>query len=113
MIAKRSLFALAKGLEGVPILGALGGTSAARAGLRYGDVLLEVNGRRTRSIEEYIEAKDLRQGGMSVVVFRAGEQIALEFTYSGSPAEPSMFVSELVSMRVGAQDEGPDPTGTA
>lgn len=112
MIAKRSLFALAKALEGVPILGALGGTSAARAGLRYGDVLLEVNGRRTKSIAEYIEAKDLREGGMSVVVFRGGAQIALDLSF-GRAVEPSAFVSELVAMRVGTEDEGPDPTGAA
>jgi len=113
VIAKRSLFALARALEGVPILGALGGTSAARAGLRYGDVLLSVNGVRTTSISDYIHAKDLRRGGMTVVVFRDGVQQELEFEFAGAPADPSSFVGELVSMRVGTVDEGPDPTGAA
>lgn len=113
MIPKRSLFALAKALEGVPILGALGGTAAAKAGLRYGDVLLVVNGRRTKSISDYIEAKDLRRGGMSVVVFRGGVEQSLDFDYSGGPVAPSSFAAELVQMRVGSADEGPDPTGAA
>ena len=50
MLPRKSLFALAKALEGLPVLGALEGTPAARAGVRYGDVLLEVNGVRTRTV---------------------------------------------------------------
>ena len=57
MIAKAAFFALAKALEGIPILGTLSGTPAARAGIRYGDILLSVNGRRTKTMLDYVEAK--------------------------------------------------------
>ncbi|MBN9167733.1 MAG: PDZ domain-containing protein, partial [Myxococcales bacterium] len=74
MIGRKSLFALAKALEGLPVLGTLEGTPAARAGVRYGDILISVNGRRTRTMEDYVEAKSLREDGMEIVVFRAGAE---------------------------------------
>jgi S1-C subfamily serine protease len=114
MIPKRQIFALAKGLEGVPVLGALAGSAAARAGLRYGDVLLSVNGMRTRNVAEYIEAKSLRADGMTVVVFRGDGESSHELTYeSRSPTDVTKILAELVTLRIGLEDEGPDPTGSA
>ncbi len=114
MIPKRQIFALAKGLEGVPVLGALAGSAAARAGLRYGDVLLSVNGMRTRNVAEYIEAKSLREDGMTVVVFRGDGESSHELTYaSRAPTDVTKILAELVTLRIGLEDEGPDPTGRA
>ncbi|MBX3229259.1 MAG: PDZ domain-containing protein [Labilithrix sp.] len=110
MIAKSSLFALAKALEGIPVLGALGGTPAARAGIRYGDVLLSVNGKRTRTMSDFIEAKALRSDAMDVVVFRAGREETNELRYDepGAPVDVAAILAELVTLRVGAGglDEG-------
>ena len=64
MIPKRSVFALAKALDGIPVLGTLAGTPAAKAGIRYGDILLEVNGMRTLTVAYYIEAMALREDGL-------------------------------------------------
>ena len=44
--------ALAKALEGIPLLGCLPGSPSHDAGLRYGDVILEVNGRRVRDVQD-------------------------------------------------------------
>lgn len=116
MIPKKSLYAMAKALEGLPVLGSLSGTPAARAGIRYGDILLEVNGRRTTTMIEYIQARDLRDDGMDVVVFRAGERRVLSLTYDGGePAEPTSLLAEVVTMRIGPID-GPgddDPPGAS
>lgn len=114
MIPKRSVFALAKALDGIPVLGTLQGTPAARAGIRYGDVLLSVNGVRTRTVADYVEAKALRNDGMEVVVFRAdGEQIR-ELTYdANTTTDPAKILAELVTLRIGAEDDGEDPTGAA
>jgi predicted metalloprotease with PDZ domain len=102
MIPRRSLFALAKALEGLPVLGALDGTPAARAGVRYGDVLISVNGMRTRTMGDYIEAKNLRNDGMSIVVFRAGnEQLAdLAYDATAQPIDPAKLLAELLTLRV-------------
>ena len=114
MIPKRSVFALAKALDGIPVLGTLAGTPAARAGIRYGDILLEVNGMRTRTVADYIEAKALREDGMEIVVFRAGAEQRSDLAYDANvQTDPQAILSELVSLRIGIEDEGDDPTGTA
>jgi len=107
VIARKSLFALAKALEGIPVLGALEGTPAARAGVRYGDILISVNGRRTRTFGDYVEAKDLRKDGMQIVVFRAGEERLTELTYDESrKVDPASLLAELVALRVAGLGEG-------
>jgi S1-C subfamily serine protease len=85
MISMKAIYALAKALDGLPVLGALEGTPAARAGVRYGDILISVNGKRTRTVGEYIEAKNLRSDGMEVVLFRNGETTTVSLDYA-SPA---------------------------
>jgi hypothetical protein len=110
MLPRKSLFALAKALEGLPVLGALEGTPAARAGVRYGDVLLEVNGIRTRTVMDYVEAKNVRADGMSIVIFRSGTESITELSYD-SPARslnPAALLAELVTLRVAVS--GPDPS---
>ena len=84
------------------MLGTLAGTPAAQAGIQYGDVLLSVNGRRTRNLADYIEAKDLTKGGMEAVVFRGGEERVARLTYSGDvrPADVPGLLAELVTLRV-------------
>ncbi len=113
MIAKASLFALAKALEGIPVLGTLSGTPAARAGIRYGDVLLSVNGMRTRTVLDYVEAKALRSDGMAITVFRTGTERIEELTYDEPAAEvdPTAILAELVTLRIapgafGGEGEG-------
>jgi S1-C subfamily serine protease len=108
VVSKRQLFALARALEGVPVLGALGGSPAARAGVRYGDVLISVNGVRTRTIVDYLQAKSLRVDGMEIVVFRGGAESTreLEFSSDGSAPDVSAILAELVTLRVGEVDEG-------
>ena len=117
MIGRRSLFALAKALEGLPVLGTLAGTPAARAGVRYGDILISVNGRRTRTVEDYVEAKSLREDGMEIVVFRAGAERVTELVYDDtarSPHDTAALLSELVTLRVGGagleEEEEDDPS---
>jgi S1-C subfamily serine protease len=101
MIARGALFELARALEGLPILGCLQGTPAARAGVRYGDILLSVNGRRTKTFGEYIEAKALSKDGMKVVVFRSGESRSVELAYDPNrgPMDPIEVLAELAAMR--------------
>lgn len=119
MIARRSLFALAKALEGIPVLGALEGTPAARAGVRYGDVLISVNGVRTRTVADYVEAKNLRSEGMEIVVFRAGQERTSELTYDEPAAsvDAAALLAELVTLRVAGGaldgDGDDDPSGTS
>lgn len=113
MIARTALFALAKALEGLPVLGALAGTPAARAGIRYGDILLSVNGMRTRTVTDYVTAKNLRSDGMAIIVFRSGSEQLAELAYdtSARPLNPAVLLAELASLRLdgrGEESEGDD-----
>lgn len=114
MIPRKSLFSLAEALDGLPILGALPGTPAARAGVRYGDILLSVNGKRVRTVNDYVEAKNLRTDGMDVIVFRSGEEriIALSYEEGSGAAEPAALLAELVTLRLAGAgfDDDDDPT---
>ncbi|NUP06593.1 MAG: PDZ domain-containing protein [Polyangiaceae bacterium] len=102
MIGKASLFALAKALEGIPVLGALSGSPAARAGIRYGDVLLAVNGKRTRTVGDYVEAKALRSDGMEIVVFRTGTEKVELLTYDerAKSVDTAALLAELAALRI-------------
>jgi len=98
MIAQRALIELARALEGVPVLGCVEGERAAEAGIRYGDVLLAVNGRRIRSLAEYAEARRLRSDGVSMLLFREGRQqrVELSFVTVGQPSRTTRPLVELV-----------------
>jgi S1-C subfamily serine protease len=83
------------------VLGCLPGTPAALAGVRYGDIVLWVNGQRTRSLGDYVEAKALRTDGMNVVVFRSGEEHPVAFDYDPDrpPLDLAEILTELAGMR--------------
>jgi S1-C subfamily serine protease len=113
MISKKSLYTMAKALEGLPILGALDGTPALRAGIRYGDILLEVNGQKTTSMLDYIRARGRRDDGMDLVVFRGGAQLRISLLWGQRPqVDPASLLAEIITLRVGpidaVDDDGPD-----
>jgi len=78
MQSRRQLAQLATALGGIPIWSCLPGSAAARLGVRYGDVILSVNGRPTPTVSAYVEARNVRRDGLSVVVFRDGREHTLE-----------------------------------
>ncbi len=62
MLSKAKLEQIAKVLEGIPVLGCLQGSPSERAGIRYGDVVLSVNGMKTSDMDLYSKARELRSG---------------------------------------------------
>ena len=59
----------------MPIWGCLPGSPCHRAGVIYGDILLEVNGKKTDSVEAYIEAKELDPEEFRVRFLRGGDEV--------------------------------------
>jgi hypothetical protein len=61
-----------------------------------------VNGKRTRTIVEYVEAKALRDDGMDVVLFRTGSERIERLVYDSPPArlDPAALLAELVTLRI-------------
>ena len=78
------------------------------------DGLLSVNGVRTRTVTDYVEAKNLRLDGMEIVVFRAGEERTEELRYAAQaePLDPAALLAELVTLRLAgdALEEDKDPS---
>ncbi len=78
---------LAQSLGGMCILGCLEGSPAHLAGLKYGDVLLEVNGRPTPNLGAFVEATRQWASPMRIRVFRRGREERLEFELPPRPAK--------------------------
>jgi S1-C subfamily serine protease len=89
---------MATRLNGVPVLGCRPGSPAARAGVKYGDILTAVNGLPTPDWASYIEARSRSRGEMRVELFRAGETLVFEFALPThpEPIDPAALLEELI-----------------
>ena len=69
-------------MVGLALAGVSKGGPAEKAGLRSGDVIIEVAGRKIENIYDYTYALDALKVGerVPIVVVRGGERIALEIT---------------------------------
>jgi S1-C subfamily serine protease len=104
MKSRKEVETLADALGGMPVWGVLDGSVAARAGIRYGDVVLEVNGLKTPDARAFLEARDLRQDGSRgrAPVRRGAAAVDSRHHRSGDPAALDA-VSELSSPFVEAE----------
>ncbi len=101
------LHAIAATLGGLPLLGCLRGSPAERAGLRYGDVVLEVNGHRTPDWVAYIDAIQNRRGAMTVRIFRDGLESVIELRLDDEA--PRRTQSQLLRELSGEPDDDDEP----
>ena len=62
---------------GIAIFSVDKGSTTHRAGVRAGDVLVAVNGRRVRRLSEYGVARKLREDLIELVVVRDGREMKL------------------------------------
>lgn len=102
MQSRRQIKQLATALGGIPVWSCLPGSAAARLGVRYGDVILEVNGQRTSNVDEYIAARNVRRDGLSVLIFRDGREYTLETTFEASAAALSRAHLERAAKHLAA-----------
>ncbi|MEO6600311.1 MAG: PDZ domain-containing protein [Polyangiaceae bacterium] len=96
MISRKQLEEIAVAVQGIPVWGCLPGSSAAEAGVRYGDIVLEVNGVLTPSINEYLAARALRKDGFALRVFRNGVEFSL-FVEFRPPADTLEALAEQLA----------------
>jgi len=106
MMPRKQLEEVATALEGVPVWGCLPGSAAAEVGVRYGDIVLRVNGVRTQGIEDYLEARALRADGMDVVLFRAGQELALFVPFR----QPTGSLEQLALQVADGRFVNPEPS---
>jgi S1-C subfamily serine protease len=96
MIQRKQLEEIAATVQGVPVWGCLPGSTAAEAGVRYGDIVLAVNGIPTPSIVEYLEGRKLRTDGFDLHIFRDGVEFDV-FVPFRAPAEPMAALAAQIA----------------
>ena len=83
---RNNLERIAEIYGGIAIFSVDPGGTTHRAGVRAGDVLVSVNGRRVRRMSEYAMARGLRKELLELVVVRDGRTLTL---WAGIHASPS------------------------
>jgi S1-C subfamily serine protease len=74
---RNNLERMAQIYGGIAIFGVEPGTTSHRAGVRAGDILVAVNGRRVRRLSDYAGARQLRRETLELVVVRNGQEVTL------------------------------------
>lgn len=77
MSFRKNLEKMAQIYGGIAIFSVDDGSTTHRAGVRAGDVLIEVNGRRVKRLSEYASARKLRDDLLELVVVRDGRELRL------------------------------------
>lgn len=77
MSFRRNLEKMAQIYDGIAIFSVEKGSTTHRAGVRAGDILVAVNGRRVRKLAEYASARKLRSDLLELVVVRDGRELTL------------------------------------
>jgi S1-C subfamily serine protease len=99
MTFRSNLERIAEIYGGIAIFSVDQGSTTHRAGIRAGDVLVQVNGRRVRRMADYASARSLRPDVLELVVVRGGKTLTL---WAGVQARKP----------VAANDNGRDDAGS-
>lgn len=105
MISRKQVEEIAAAVHGVPVWGCLPGSTAAEAGVRYGDIVLRVNGVATPSMDEYLAARALRADGIELVLFRGGDELTVFVEFRAPDDDLDDLVNQIADGRyVGSSD---------
>lgn len=108
MMKRKQVEEIAATVQGVPVWGCLPGSTAAEAGVRYGDIVLSVNGVATPSMVEYLEGRKLRTDGFELRLFRDGAELTV-FVPFRAPTDPmTALVTQIAEGRYVATDASSD-----
>jgi S1-C subfamily serine protease len=95
MVDPSDLCRIATTLGGLPISGCLEGSPADRAGLRYGDIVLAINGMPTASWNDFFQARRVCTGRLTVRVFRQGAEFEVAMDLPAQSRSPREVLEEL------------------
>lgn len=109
LMTRKQLEQIAETVRGVPVLGCLPGSTAAEAGVRYGDIVLSVNGVATPSIDEYLQARKLRSDGFDLRLFRDGVELAVFVPFRPPTDTLEALATQIASGRYVVPDASEPP----
>jgi serine protease Do len=75
--------------DGLLVRGVEDGSPAANAGIRTGDLIVEVGGRGTASPDDLFAALEVSDVRLAVTVARGGDDVTVEADFTPSDAEPA------------------------
>jgi len=84
-------------VNGIAILGSLPGSPAEECGLKYGDLLLSINGAAMSSVEDFLAARSSAEGTMELLV-RRGSHV-MEFTLDIAKAKKEKKTNAAAAMK--------------
>lgn len=74
---------LAKLLGGIPVWEVYADSGAAAAGVRFGDIILRVNGKQTPTFEHFLQVGEANLSNLEFEVFRNGKTVRLSTSALG------------------------------
>jgi len=105
MFSPADLSRLATALGGLPIPGCAPGSPAHLAGVRYGDIVLSVNGMPTASWSDFFQARRRSGGPLLVRVFRRGLQLDALMTLPLQAQTPRAVLDEKLRRLVASHEQ--------
>lgn len=100
MLDRNELTKLAAALGGLPVLACRAGSPAAVAGIRYGDIVLSVNGVETPDWSAFIAGRTKSNTEMRVELFRDGERLTFDLLLDAAPIDPPTLLAEILAERI-------------
>jgi S1-C subfamily serine protease len=101
MVDRTELTKLAEALGGLPVLACRPGSPADQAGVRYGDIVLQVNGVATPDWAAFIEGRSRNNHRMQIRVFRDGSEHELSLSLTpSSPIDAPTLLAEILAERI-------------
>ena len=113
MMSRKQLEEIAETVQGVPVWGCLPGSTAAEAGVRYGDIVLSVNGVPTPGIDEDLQARKLRSDGFELRLFRAGTEFTVFVPFRPPTDQLAALAMQIADGRYVVSDSSIPPAPKA
>lgn len=96
MQSQSKLSRLAAALGGLPVMGCLEGSPAAEAGVRYGDILLALDGAPTPTWDDFIRVRSAVRDRFVARIFRDGAELEIAIELRRTSKSPFELLSEIV-----------------
>lgn len=115
MQSQSKLSRLAAALGGLPVMGCLEGSPAAEAGVRYGDILLALDGAPTPTWDDFIRVRSAVRDRFVARIFRDGAELDIAIELRRTSKSPFELLSEIVDRELytTASDEDADAATAA